>query len=220
MFNISFVRIFALTLIIFAGCLITAKAQIVTKGLVSWWSFDKTSIEDENVKDIYGEHDGIIFGEPKIVNGKRNEALDFGEGNNYVEVKAKGDLVTMDGSYTVLLWAFSRSGGGLFYNYGDEGNAQIEIRQDPEAVQMAIRDNSKNEMNIRPETEMEKWNYLGYVWDSKTGTLTGYVNGEKAGEAESELGDIDNSFFLSCAYRSQCHVGRISKRHYRRGLRL
>ena len=61
-----------------------AKAQyIVEKGLVSYWSFNKADIEGDTVKDVYGENDGTINGDPEIVEGKVGEALLF-DGDDYV----------------------------------------------------------------------------------------------------------------------------------------
>ena len=40
----------------------TVKAQIVTDGLVSYWSFDEDTIEGKTVKDSWGENHGTIQG--------------------------------------------------------------------------------------------------------------------------------------------------------------
>ena len=61
-----------------------AKTQyIVEKGLVSYWSFNKADIEGDTVKDVCGENDRTINGDPEIVEGKVGEALLF-DGNDYV----------------------------------------------------------------------------------------------------------------------------------------
>ena len=41
--------------------------QLVEQGLISYWSFDKSGITGDTVKDIKGGHDGTIVGSPEIV---------------------------------------------------------------------------------------------------------------------------------------------------------
>ena len=61
-----------------------AKAQVVTEGLVSYWTFDKTDIDGDTVKDVFGENDGTMKGDPKVVEGKVSQALEF-DGDDYVD---------------------------------------------------------------------------------------------------------------------------------------
>ncbi|MCG8622435.1 MAG: hypothetical protein MJE68_10630, partial [Proteobacteria bacterium] len=50
---------------------------IVTDGLVSYWTFDEKDIAGFTAKDVWGENDGRIVGDPKIVDGQVGEALEF-----------------------------------------------------------------------------------------------------------------------------------------------
>ena len=87
---------------------ITATAQsrgFVTKGLVSYWSFDK--ITGKTVKDESGKNDGTIEGNPGIVEGKLGECLKFSSkrGDDFVVVKDNASLdVCKDSDYSVELW--------------------------------------------------------------------------------------------------------------------
>ena len=54
-----------------------ANARIVEKGLVSYWTFDKATIKGKTVKDVWGNNDGTIEGDPQIVEGKIGRALEF-----------------------------------------------------------------------------------------------------------------------------------------------
>ena len=64
-----------------------AECEVVTDGLVSYWSFDRASIIGKTVKDVWGDTDTIIVGDPEvdIVEGR------FGEEN-----------ITKD-NYTILI---------------------------------------------------------------------------------------------------------------------
>jgi len=67
-----------------------AKAQAITEGLVSYWSFDKNTISGKTVKDIQGGHDAEIVGDTEVTAGKCHEALIFNEGNkNYISIPAE-----------------------------------------------------------------------------------------------------------------------------------
>ena len=59
-----------------------AKAQFVTEGLVSYWSFDGKTIEGKTVRDVWGKNDGTIVGDTKRKVGKVGNALEFdGDGD-------------------------------------------------------------------------------------------------------------------------------------------
>lgn len=69
-----------------------AKGNSVIEGLVSYWSFDEDSIEGETASDIFGNNDGVIAGDPKIVEGKINEALAFDGSDDWIEIPADSSL--------------------------------------------------------------------------------------------------------------------------------
>jgi len=66
--------------------------EFVTDGLVSFWTFDKADIEGETVKDVFGENDGTIVGDPEIVDGQIDDALSFDGVDDMVEVPGNDDL--------------------------------------------------------------------------------------------------------------------------------
>ena len=68
-----------------------AVAQVVEKGLVSYWSFDKTDVEGKVVKDSWGQNDGVFFGAPKQVPGKVGEAFRFNGPDDAIDVASPAD---------------------------------------------------------------------------------------------------------------------------------
>ena len=52
-------------------------AQVVTDGLVGYWSFNQATIKEKIVKDIWGNNDATINGDPQVIQGKVHEALEF-----------------------------------------------------------------------------------------------------------------------------------------------
>lgn len=83
--------LFLLTLIFTFICASLASADIVTKGLVAYWSFDASSFKGNTAKDIIGGNDGDLNGKPKEVAGKIGQALQF-DGSNSVDVKGTDSL--------------------------------------------------------------------------------------------------------------------------------
>ena len=66
--------------------IIAVKAQVVTDGLVSYYTLDKNDIAGDTVKDIVGGKDGTIVGQPKSIEGHLGDALDFGGKPDCVEL--------------------------------------------------------------------------------------------------------------------------------------
>ena len=79
--------------------------QIVTDGLVSYWSFDQSQIVGKTVKDTKSGHDGTIAGNPVVVQGKVNEALSLNDGKagDSIVVPDAPDLHTLK-ALTICLW--------------------------------------------------------------------------------------------------------------------
>jgi len=75
--------------------------EFVTEGLVSFWSFDKSTIKDGIVEDIWGNNTGTIIGNPQIIKGKVKEALHF-DGNDSVRIPSNQSLELHQ--FTVETW--------------------------------------------------------------------------------------------------------------------
>ena len=101
MFNKILVIAFAVIATIFM-CANMAKAQVVTEGLVSYWSFDAADIDGNTAKDVFGENNGTMEGGPEVVEGRIRQALEF-DSTNYVDLGAPESL-NMDPPLTVSMW--------------------------------------------------------------------------------------------------------------------
>ena len=62
--------------------------EFVTDGLFAFYSFDKNTVEGDELEDLWGENHGKIVGQPKSVTGKINEALEFNGTSDCVELAA------------------------------------------------------------------------------------------------------------------------------------
>lgn len=104
--KIALVIIFVLTAIATLAWLTdTAKSQFaVTKGLVSYWTFDEVDTKEAIVKDVLGKNNGTAVGNPKIVEGKLNKCLSFDGVDDCVKVGDDPSLNFKGGEFSVEAW--------------------------------------------------------------------------------------------------------------------
>ena len=79
-------------------------AQFPENGVVGYWNFDQGTINGDKVKDVLGNNDGVLEGNPKSVNGKVGKALEF-DGQNFVHIEGSNTL-DFNGAeaFTVAAW--------------------------------------------------------------------------------------------------------------------
>lgn len=121
----TFFYLFAIFTII---CFNSAEAQIVTDGLVSYWTFDKADIDGKTVKDVIGSNDGNMINKVDVTNGKIKQALLF-TGGGYVEVPDDPSLKPQQFSFQ--FWVNSNKDFGATTRFELVDNTgQIVIRND------------------------------------------------------------------------------------------
>ena len=100
----SLIYLLVITLMITMALQSGYTQPIVTEGLVSYWTFDEKDITGFTVKDVWGENDARIVGDPKIVDGQVGEALEFDGANDYVNLTNLGDFGEKIGTSTFEVW--------------------------------------------------------------------------------------------------------------------
>lgn len=100
----TLMNVLMLPVVIVGLCGITDAEDIVTDGLVSYWTFDRDDIIDNTVKDVWGENNATIVGTPKIVNGHLKDALKFDGIKDYVNLTTLGDFGAKLDFSTVEVW--------------------------------------------------------------------------------------------------------------------
>ncbi|MDE0313867.1 MAG: hypothetical protein OXM61_03115 [Candidatus Poribacteria bacterium] len=89
------------------GFMLIANASaktIVTDGLVSYWTFDRTNIHNRTVEDVWGENDATIVGNPKIGDGYLKQGLELDGLGDYVSLPNVGNFGSQIGPYTFEAW--------------------------------------------------------------------------------------------------------------------
>jgi len=121
---VTFVLAFATISLMYANL---AESQIVTDGLVSYWTFDNADIDGETVKDVVGANDGNIINTVEIVQGKVNQAILFVGG--YVEIP--DDPSIKPEQFSIQFWVNSNTDFGPTSRFElVDSTGQIVIRND------------------------------------------------------------------------------------------
>jgi len=98
--------IYSMTFAIIIGIfsLSAAPASIVTDGLVSYWTFDRVHIISKTAKDVWGDNNGTISGNPRVVPGQVGEALEFDGSGDFVNLTTLGDFGEQFGTSSFEAW--------------------------------------------------------------------------------------------------------------------
>ena len=100
----TLMNVLMLSVVIVGLCGITDAEDIVTDGLVSYWTFDRGAIIGNTVKDVWGENNATIVGTPTLVNGHLKDALKFDGIKDYVNLTTLGDFGAKLDFYSVEMW--------------------------------------------------------------------------------------------------------------------
>ena len=82
----------------------SSNGSIITDGLVSYWTFDNEHIVDKTAKDVWGDNNGTLNGNPKLVRGHVGEALEFDGKKDFVNLTTLGEFGRKMGSSTFEAW--------------------------------------------------------------------------------------------------------------------
>ena len=109
---------------------ITDAEDIVTDGLVSYWTFDRVDIIGDTVKDIWGENNATIVGTPTLVNGHLKDALKFDGVKDYVNLTTLGDFGAKLDFSTVEMWIktdYKKTWTTIFKTMGHRGCGNLGV---------------------------------------------------------------------------------------------
>ena len=159
-------------------------AQMVEKGLVSYWTFDKVDIEGDIAKDVWGKNDGKIVG-PKIDTDLVNEALKFDGKDDYVNVT---DFSSIDYAELTVEARFkvnqTTSNGLATQNQRDTGGGDFfNIYTSNNILRFGLRasDNKTWHQPNKPFTDTKKWHHFIAVYNGKKSFF--YLDGELVAES-------------------------------------
>ncbi|MGH3374623.1 MAG: LamG-like jellyroll fold domain-containing protein [Actinoallomurus sp.] len=171
-----------------SGSVGAAAARRSTAGAdgVSFYPFDEGT--GTVAKDAAGGHDATLVNGPVWTTGHSGSALQFNGSDQYADTGAA--ILDTTGSYSASAWVkLDRTGSFATAVSQDGANdsaffLQYSGADDRFAFSFA---GVRALASTAPQTG--QWYHLTGVRDAATGTLTLYVNGQKAGSASACLGD-------------------------------
>jgi hypothetical protein len=154
--------------------------QIIEKGLVSYWSFNKKDIDGNTAKDSFGKNNGEIKG-CKPANGKYGEALEFDGVSNYVEVPDDKTLQLWE-NYTIEAWIFQyESRSSRIIDKITAGTADgPHLDTHPGTT---LRSCAGNCFSSKDTYDLNEWFHAGMTFNK--GKVVIYLNGKANGEGET-----------------------------------
>ncbi len=174
---------------------------IVTDGLISYWSFDKADVAGKTVKDVWGDNDGNMVGDPKIVSGKVGDALEFDGTDDYVEVPDDESLEGLP-SMTVSAWIYKREGHMTILGkrdlWGNGEDREYHLWTGPtNEIRFRIFDEEDEQIGFLTDPDvlnLDEWTHIAVTWDGSENSegLEIYVNGIDTPFTPNDAGQFDN----------------------------
>jgi hypothetical protein len=115
----------------------TAKCQVVTKGLVSYWSLDANSITGKTLNDVWGKNHGAIKGNPKVAQGQIHQGMEFDGKTDHIVI-ANDDSLNIVAEITLSAWVFWNGETGIIVSKRDPVSYQFSAIQtgNPNSIQL------------------------------------------------------------------------------------
>lgn len=168
-----------------------AEAQtFVTKGLISYWTFDGAHIKGKTVEDVWGNNDGTIDGESKIVNGKIGQALEF-DGSDAVNMGNPEDLNFGDGDYSIEAWIKTQNDGPVVTNMQSSNERGWYNRVEDGKLHNRLQADNGNSANSTSNVNDGNWHHAVTIIDRKGGSQKVYIDGKL--ESNPQIADVVGS---------------------------
>ena len=179
MFHKTIITTLVLTAIATVICSVkVAECQeYVTSGLIGFWTMDEEDIQGDTVKDVSGKNNhGKIGGDPQIVKGKIEAALDFDGKDDFVTIPDLGN----EPAVSVDLWAYADEPfpniRGLLSTFDPPqwkaGTTHFKFENN----KIDILKNGGGRIQV--PAEPNRWYHIGYTCDTEANELKLYVDGE------------------------------------------
>ena len=174
------------------------RKRAVSEGLVSYWSFDQDTVVGKTVKDVWGTNDGEIEGEPKVVEGKVAEGMEFNGSNQSVNVGDPADGSLDFGArtdFTIEAWALPRNSGSSMriIDKKDGGDVGYMLEHNiKDGFQPYANDGQGNPSRVlEGMTHFNQWVHVVGVFERK-GDVALFVDGELVRSVPSDAQGKEN----------------------------
>lgn len=200
--------------------------QVVENGLVSYWSFDKADVQGSIVRDLFGQNDGTILGDPQHINGSIGDAFEFDGEPDAIDVgsPANGSLdFGEDKDFSMMAWIKVDNppeldgGESTIISKGDGGNnARILWKIKATQVFLTIANESGGGPKVNFTSTMDvvdgNWHHVVVVADRSDWTRI-YIDGKfdsEAGASEGTDVTTDSNMYIGASVR----IGDATRRYF------
>jgi hypothetical protein len=153
--------------------------EFVTDGLIGFWTLDKATIKGKTVNDVWGENQAqIAGGNPKMVEGRISDALEFDGASDVIQLPDLGHSSTVTIEVWLKAYSFPQYAGLVSAPTSDPGMVHFKLRSSA-AVSVDKRDNA-NSLDS-PPIAAEQWVHALFTCDTSEDKVELYVNGESIG---------------------------------------
>ncbi|XRP97357.1 LamG-like jellyroll fold domain-containing protein [Methanocaldococcus sp. 16A] len=169
----KYVLLLALTLLFAGG----VWGEQVENGLVAYYSFDNIN-GNILVDDSGNGHNGVIYGNPKVVEGVKGNALEF-DGQSYVHL---GDTLTGKVWDAVTVSAVikpeeqsNNDFSEIFYD-GSDGEFALSLRENTVSFNVKLEDKKWWKVSASLP-ELNRWYHVVGTYSKDEGVIKLYING-------------------------------------------
>ena len=81
-----------------------ACGDYVMEDLYAYWSFDRSTVAGATIKDLGGNSNAKINGDPKMISGRSGEAIEFDGEDDYLDLTILKGFGPELGAFSVDFW--------------------------------------------------------------------------------------------------------------------
>jgi len=217
MFNKILTIVFGLVIVTSLWYTNVVEAQeIVTDGLISIWTLDRSEIIGKVAKDVHGNNDGTIEGNPKTVNGKIEEALEFDGKGGYVDCGDDKSISDFSKTYSIEAWAYfavAANYPGLFQRGDKTTSSQIEIYLQPAANLTTVHNRDAIYYVYWSPVPLTQWTHIAVVWEKEEWKVyyDGVEQAQTGGGGSAANPDTGKTCYIGLGYTENSMNGIIDE---------
>jgi len=168
----------------------------LNRGETGYWNMDADSISGTNLYDLSDfRQTGVLYGDPAIVEGKINDALDFSPDDKYVDIPLK-ENIDIEMNLTLSAWikwnGTNSESGQVIIGRGDDWYFGINNSGRLEFYASSSKENSYNGGLLETDAAvpMNEWNYVVLTYNGRYSKI--YINGIEAASLNA-YGKLDTT---------------------------
>jgi hypothetical protein len=184
-----------------------SRCQVVKDGLVAHWSFDEADIDGKTAKDVSGNSDGEIIGDPQVAEGKAGEGLELDGVAENIKIPSLDISPAVYPEITLMAWVFPTNTGvggqknrRFVFGHDDGGWDRGLLMQDSN-WRVGTGNDGTDYWDTEAKVDVGVWQHVAVVYNAED--IKFYKDGaEYSYGSPGAVGDGNNSLLIG-AHPSQ-----------------